>query len=81
MARYRYIVTGLDSTTRTGLSGQARQIAQVMDVEVGTEPLSRKTVDGLIRIIADAQGFGKYVDIDKVFSGLLQSGFLQRIEV
>jgi hypothetical protein len=48
-----------------------------MDVELGSEPLSRHTIDGVIRLAADQQGFGKYVDIDKVFKNLVESGFLE----
>jgi len=79
----RYEIAGLDSTSRPVLQtdDQSLTVARVMDVEFGTEPLSRKTIDGAIRIISDANGFGKYVNIDKVFNDLLHSGFLVKMEV
>ena len=61
------------------LGGHSLTVARVMDVELGSELFSRKTIDGVIRIIADASGFGKYVNIDKVFQELIDSGFLVRV--
>lgn len=78
----RYVIVGIDNTSRPLLSGHKHSlaVARVMDVELGGEPLSRKTVDGVIRLAADQQGFGKYVDIDEVFKDLVKSGFLETSE-
>lgn len=78
----RYVITGIDSANRVRLSEHAHSlaVARVMDVELGGEPLSRKTVDGVIRLAADQQHFGKYVNIDEVFRDLTESGFLEKTE-
>ena len=74
----RYEIQDIKEAT-SKLSGHSLDIASVMDTELGTEPLSRRTIEGVIRIIADAQDFGKHVDIDKVFQDLISSGFLFEI--
>lgn len=68
------IIGGSDITSK--MSSHTRQIAQVMDVELGSEPLSRATLTGVIRIVADAKGFGNYIDIDKTFDELISTGFV-----
>ncbi len=76
----RYVI-GYVNEASPPLKGHSLIIARVIENEIGGEPLTRKTVDGLIRIIADAQGFGKYVDIDQVFNDLKTVGFLGIVDI
>jgi len=71
----RYTVGYVNESTPP-LSGHARTIATVMEEELGVEPFSRKTLEGMIRIIADGKGFGKYINVDLAFKDLTESGFL-----
>ena len=63
----RYEITSVHEASPP-LEGHSLTIARVMDAELGSELFSRK--------IADANGFGKYVNIDKVYQELVDSGFL-----
>ena len=77
----RYTIEESAAYIHPKVSGHTYQVARVMDEELGSEPFSRKTVEGIIRLAADRQGIGKFVDIERVFSELLSSGFLAKIEV
>jgi len=76
MAKTRYTIGYVGETTQP-LQGDALQIARVMETEMGGAPLTRGQIEGLIRIISDAQGFGKWVNIDKVRDELVSTGFLE----
>lgn len=75
MPKVRYTV-GYSGEVAKPLTGHSLIIAKVMETEIGPESLSNQTLNGLIRIISDAQGFGKYVNIDQVLEDLKTSGFL-----
>ena len=77
----RYTVEESAAFIHPKVSSHTYQVARVMDVELGSELFSRKTIDGVIRLAADQSGIGKSVDIERVFSELVSSGFLSKIEV
>lgn len=58
------------------LLGHSRTVALVMEEELGAEPFSHQSIMGIIRMAADSKRIGQYVDVDKVFEDLTQSGFL-----
>jgi len=72
----RYIVTG-GGISSSNTDSRTAAIARVISDEIGSEPLSRRTIDGIIHLAADSLGFGKYVETDKVFNNLVNSGFLE----
>ena len=77
MAKTRYTIGYVNEATLIPLRGETLIVAKVMEAEMGGAPLTRGQIEGLIRIIADAQSFGKYVNIDKVRDELVSSGFLE----
>jgi hypothetical protein len=81
MAKTRYIINKSAHEIAGSVSDHTRLVAQVMDLELGYEPFSRLTIDGVIRLSADRRGFSKYVDIDKVFNELVNSGFLIMVKI
>ena len=72
----RYTIGYINELTRP-LQGDALKVARVMEAEMGGAPLSKGQIEGLIRIISDAQGFGKWVNLDEVRNSLVSSGFLE----
>jgi len=73
MPRHKYVVTSEGvPNTRDG-----KIIADALRDEIGPEPLSRRTIDALIRLAADAHQIGTYVNIDQVFDDLVQAGFIR----
>ena len=76
-----YTLKGLDETVERRLSDHSLAVAQTLEAEgVGTELLSRRTIEALIRLAADAKGFGGYVKVDTVFRDLIKSDFLEVVE-
>jgi len=70
-----YLIGSTDEVSRP-LASHSLVVAKELEEAVGPEALPSSTIYGLIRIISDGRGFGKYVDVDKVFSDLKSSGFL-----
>ena len=79
----RYVIEESSAYIHPKVSGYAYQIAQVMDVELGSEPFSRKTIAGIIHLAAERKGIGKFIDInteERIYSELISSGFLLQVE-
>jgi len=77
----RYTLIGLDETVERRLSGHSLAVAQTLEgEEVGTELLSQRTIEALIRLVTKAPGFGKHVNVYIILQELLKSGFLKTVE-
>jgi hypothetical protein len=73
----RYVVTSEGvPNTRDG-----KIVADALRDEIGPEPISKRTVDALIRLAADAHQIGVYVNIDQVFDDLVSSGFIIAVDI
>jgi len=58
------------------LSGQSLQVAKALTSEIEGEIVTSRGIQGLIRLAADAEGIGQYINIDRVLQDLKDSGYL-----
>ena len=78
----KYQINGIfDVAYPSKLTEQSAQVARKLDDEVySTDHLSRRTLEGMIRLAADSVGIGKYLELDRVWDSFIQSGFVVKVE-